>query len=136
MFGIFKKMREQSARINDYFANAVRAWILEGDEVARFAALNAAMTAAAKQRSSMTLYLSALIVDAMADDPDSRVPWVLKDLMDEIELQDWSLAENMAKRNKLAKLDDEYATALDQADDQVFVRRYPALFDDPHNPTG
>ena len=41
MFGIFKKMRGRSARINDYFANAVRAWLFEGDEVARFAALKA-----------------------------------------------------------------------------------------------
>lgn len=136
MFGIFKKMRGQSSRINDYFANAVRAWILEGDEVARFAALNAAMTAAEKQRSSMTLYLSALIVDAMADDPDSHVPWLLKDLMDEIDLQDWSLKKNVAKRNELAEFNDEYAKALDRADDRVFVRRYPALFDDPNNPTG
>ena len=132
MFGFFKKMRMrgQSARINDYFANAVRAWLFEGDEVARFAALNAAMTAATKQRALMTDYLSALIVDAMADDPKSHVPWLVKVLIKEIDLKDWSLKENMVKRNELAKLDDEYAKALDRADDQVFVRRYPALFDD------
>ena len=105
-------MRGQSSRINNYFANAVRAWLFEGDEVARFAALNAAMTAATKQRASMAEYLSASIVDAVADDPNSHVPWLVKVLMKEIDLQDWSLKENISKRNELAKLDDEYATAL------------------------
>ena len=50
---MFLRMRGHASRINDYFANAVGAWLYEDDEVAREAALAAAKTAASIQRETM-----------------------------------------------------------------------------------
>jgi hypothetical protein len=122
------RMRHHSARINDYYARALAAWVLRNDGAARAAALAAAKTAAPLQRESMLAFLDTcrpIVVQLGANDGEVRR--LYETFASEVRVKDWSLSDALKARRRLALKDREYADALDAADDTVFERRYPEL---------
>ncbi len=124
---MFLRMRGHASRINDYFANAVGAWLYEDDEVAREAALAAAKTAASIQRETMVRYLKTLSDDLLKIGEGVRGLQLLG-LAEEIVQKDWGVRDSIDARRALADQNKDYADALDRADPNVFVKKYPDLF--------
>jgi hypothetical protein len=129
---LIKEMIDHARKINDYFANAVRVYILTGEENAQCAASAAAKVAGRKQRKSMTDYLYGMAGDFLDSYPQKDdgklVAMRLLSLKEEIEEKDWDLEDIKEEKAKLFKVDPEYCLALDRADPNVFVRRHPKLF--------
>ena len=124
---MFRAMSRRSSRITDYFTNAVRAWIFEGDEVGRDAALAAAITATTKQRASMLQYLDAL-TDDLLEAEDGTKGLLLVGLAKDITEKDWSGRDSARARTALADRNKDYADALDRADPTIFAKKFPKLF--------
>lgn len=125
--GLFKKLFGGADAINDYFADAVIVYLETDDGVARLAAVSAGKIAAGAQRVSMVNYLRTLAADGQAAGM-TQGAYKLNQLADELALKDWSVAEAKQSKLALAKLDSEYAAALDAFDSTVFRRRNAHVF--------
>jgi hypothetical protein len=127
---ILKELLSHADRINDYFRNAVRVWIFAHEESARKASLSAAKVAADLQRQSMVNYLLGMSTDLSKEMGDEAAPIcrLLKELVSDICEKDWTVADATFDRVELAKMDKEFADALDRADPRIFEKRYPHLF--------
>ena len=99
---MFRRMRGQASRINDYFADAVRTWIYEDDEAARKAALAAAITAASIQRASMVQYIEALSDDFLKAGAGVRSMQLLG-LAEDIGQKDWGIRDSIRARKALGE---------------------------------
>ena len=130
------RMLDHAERINDYFANAVRAYAFKEDESARCAAFAAAKVASKKQRDSMALYLSSMKSDFNYSDQTDKyhsetiaiISRRLVDLKRDIETKDWDLDDIREEKERLSKIDPEYLDSLNRADPTIFIRKYPELF--------
>lgn len=121
-----------SKRINDYFADGVRVYVLKGEEDARCAALASAKVAGGKQRKLMIENLSEMASNVMRNFPDKQTRKSLTDrllsIKQDIELKNWHLKDVREEKGKISKPISEYLSCLSQADPSVFRRKYPKLF--------
>lgn len=121
-----------SQRINDFFTDAVKVYILKGEEDARRAALASAKVAGEKQRKLMIGNLSNMASKIMQSFPDKPARRSLSDLVmslkKDIELENWDLREVSEEKGEISGPIGDYLSCLDQADPSVFRRKYPKLF--------
>jgi hypothetical protein len=123
--------KRHSSDINDYFVNAVRVYILLDKEDAKIAALAAAKVAGAKQRESMVNYLIGMESDVAREFPDhSAMTTKLFFLKERICAANWNMRDIVEEKNRLADYNPAYLKALNKADANIFVRKYPDLFKD------
>ena len=124
--------KRQASGVNDYFCNAVKVWIFMIKEDAKIAAIAAAKVAGEKQRESMFNYLSGMASDLERDFPDDPVmrrhSGRLLSLKKEIEAHNWTTMDAAKEKDRLANINPDYLTALNKADANIFVRRYPDFF--------
>jgi hypothetical protein len=121
-----------SKSIRDYFADAVRIYILRGEEAARCAAIAAAKGAGKKQRQFMIESLSKMALNVMRNSPDRVTRKSIADrilsLKDAVELKDGRAGDFKAEIEKLSKMNEEYLASFNRADPSVFKRKHPQLF--------
>ena len=67
-------------------------------------------------------------IQASAADEVDHVALLLNQLSNDIALKDWTIQDAVAEGLALAKVDEEYAMALDKFDSTGFRRRFPDLF--------
>lgn len=97
--GFLSNLFGGAAKIKDYFADAVWAYMLTADPVVRLAALTAAKVAAGAQRASMVNYLRVAAADARELAKSDDMGYRLNQLADEISLRDWTVRDSIdAKR--------------------------------------
>lgn len=119
-----------AGKINDYFTDAVLAYVHTGEPVVRLAALTAAKVAAGAQRASMVNYLRSTSADVGKLTGSDDIAYQLNQLADEISSRDWTVGDSIHAKRALWKLDAEYGRALDNFDGGVFRRRFSDLFRD------
>jgi hypothetical protein len=121
-----------SQSIRDYFADAVRVYILRGEEAARCAAIAAAKGAGKKQRQFMIESLSKMASNVMRNSPDKATRKSIADrilsLKDEVELKNGRAGDFKAEIEKLSRMNEEYLASFNRADSSVFKRKHPQLF--------
>ena len=129
---ILIKMLRHSQRINGYFTNAVRVYLWMEEEDAKIAALAASKVAAGKQRGSMLNHLDTLTSDSTkllhAVPELQRLISKLSELQVEITAKDWTIKDIVQEKQRLMDYNPSYLSALEKADANVFVRKYPDLF--------
>ncbi len=117
-----------SRRINDFFAGAVKVYVLKGEEDARCAALAAAKGASKKQRRAMAALLAHMSANVARSYPDRAVRKAIADrllfLKAEIEVK----GRPEEEEKKLAEINEEYRFCLSRFDPTIFKRKYPSLF--------
>jgi len=122
----------RSKRIVQYFTNAVRVYVLKGEEEARSAALAAAKIAGKKQRKTMFKLLSQMNSNVTLKYPDKSVRDILShrilSLINDMETKDWSPTDAHEGKDKLSKINTDYLSGLDQADPSIFIKKHPKLF--------
>ena len=128
-----KDLNESSfeERLELYFEWAVTAWLLLKDEAGLIAALAAAKTFNATDRQIIVTILDNLHAEWLKQDSDNLFKETIKsleDLKDIITAKDWTVEDGMAERERLKKVNPEYAEALNNGDPQVFSRKYPNQF--------
>ncbi len=128
-----KNLNESSfeERLELYFEWAVTAWLLLKDEAGLIAALAAAKTFNATDRQIIVTILDNLHAEWSRQDSDNLFKEIIKsleDLKDIITAKDWTVEDGMAERERLKKVNPEYAEALNNGDPQVFSRKYPNQF--------
>ncbi len=118
-------------RLELYFEWAVTAWLLLKDEAGLIAALAAAKTFNATDRQIIVTILDNLHAEWSKQDSDNLFKETIKsleDLKDIITAKDWTVEDGMAERERLKKVNPEYAEALNNGDPQLFSRKYPNQF--------
>ncbi|MEK6282762.1 MAG: hypothetical protein AABN95_20575 [Acidobacteriota bacterium] len=121
---LFSRLEKKTVdRTSNYFRDAILVYSGTRDPVVRMAALAAAKKASRDERASMVNF-----VRDFASDEDEDLSLPLNQLADEILLRDWTIRDAVAEGLELAKLDEEFAIALDKFDARVFRRRFPELF--------
>ncbi|HHT9150929.1 MAG TPA: hypothetical protein ACFYEG_05795 [Candidatus Wujingus californicus] len=118
--------------INDYFVNAVHAWIWGIYKEAEVAALAAAKVAGKEQRKSMLDHLSQMASRLQKNFPEDltmkRHGRRLLNLYEEIASRDWTVIDADEEKQRLHECNPELLKALNKADANIFVRLYPILF--------
>lgn len=126
------RMFRHAGKINDYFANAVTVYVWIDKEDAKIAALAASKVAGSKQRNSMLKYLEGLNSDMTKLFPTSPQlkPFTekLSELQMEIGAKDWTTKDIIQEKQRLKNYNPEYLNALEKADANIFIRKYPDLF--------
>ena len=129
IYFIRKRGLQHADRINRYFLGAVAAWLVCGDQAARMAAAAATKVADPEQRGSMVEALErsadVLVEHSILDKREAAEH--VRGFTAEVSAQDWAISDLIGVKRALAQADAEYARALDQADPDVFVRRWPRL---------
>ena len=128
-----KNLNESSfeERLELYFEWAVTAWLLLKDEAGLIAALAAAKTFNSTDRQIIVTILDNLHAEWSRQDSDNLFKETIKsleDLKDIITAKDWTVEDGMAERERLKKVNPEYAEALNNGDPHVFSRKYPNQF--------
>jgi hypothetical protein len=128
-----KNLSESSfeERLELYFEWAVTAWLLLKDEAGLIAALAAAKTFNSTDRQIIITVLDNLHTEWSRQDSENLFQETIKslgDLKDIIMAKDWSVEDGVAERERLKKVNPEYAEALTNGDPQVFSRKYPNHF--------
>ncbi len=128
-----KDLNESSfeERLELYFEWAVTAWLLLKDEAGLIAALAAAKTFNSTDRQIIVTILDNLHAEWSRQDSDNLFKETIKsleDLKDIITAKDWTVEDGMAERERLKKVNPEYAEALNNGDLHVFSRKYPNQF--------
>jgi ferredoxin-fold anticodon binding domain-containing protein len=105
---------------------------LIGEEDAKVAALVAVKMAEEEQRAPMREYLEVMAMDINMMIPDrTKAKLIVKrltSLKEEIEVKEWDIQNTQLEKQRLKKLNPEYFKALTNVDPDVFVRKYPQLF--------
>jgi hypothetical protein len=118
--------------INDYFVNAVHAWIWGIYKEAKVAALAAAKVASKEQRKSMLDHLNRMASRLQKNYPEDpkmrRHSKRLLNLYKEIADRDWTVLDADEEKQRLHECKPELLEALNKADANIFVRLYPILF--------
>lgn len=121
-----------SKRFRDFFADAVKVYVLTGEEDVRRAALASAKTAGERQRRLMVENLSQMASNVMRNALNKLIRKSLSDrlfaLKQGIESKNWDLKDAREEKEKISKPIAEYLSCLDQADPSIFRRKYPQLF--------
>jgi hypothetical protein len=121
-----------SEKIRDYFADAVKVYVLTGEEDVRRAALASAKNAGERQRKLMIENLSKMTSNVMKNLPDRLARKSLADrllaLKQDIESKNWDVNDAREEKEKIENPASEYLSCLDQADPSIFRRKYPELF--------
>ena len=118
-------------RLELYFEWAVTAWLLLKDEAGLIAALAAGKTFNSTDRQIIVTILDNLHTEWSRQDSDNLFKETIKslqDLKDIITEKDWTVEDGSAERERLKKVNPEYAEALNNGDPQVFSRKYPDHF--------
>lgn len=80
----------------------------------------------------MRVYLEVMASDINMIIPDRiKAKIIVNRLMflkEEIEVKDWDINDALLEKQRLKKLNPEYLKALNNSDPEVFVRKYPQLF--------
>ena len=116
--------------LNEYFTNAVKVYLLKGEEESRIAAIAAAIMAPKEQREIMLLdiYYSDMS-SAAVDTPDlEQMVTRLHLIISSISEKEWEQKDISEQKKILSGIDPEYEKALTNGEAEVFVRRYPDLF--------
>ena len=125
-------IKKQASNINQYFCNAALVWLFRDDEDAKIAAIAASKLATEKQRESLLNYLSGMALDFEQNFPDDPTKKkhrrMLLKLKGEISAKDWTMEDVVEEKNRLAMVNQDYLQALNKADANVFVRKYPDFF--------
>jgi len=115
-----------------YFSNAVRVYVLQGEEDARCAALAAAKIAGKRQRKAMLNLLAQMNSNVMQRYPDKNARNLLSQrisaLIKDLESRDWNPTDAHEEKDKLSKMNEEYLSCLYQADPSIFAKKFPKLF--------
>lgn len=118
--------------INDYFVNAVYAWIWGVYKEAKVAPLAAAKVGSKQQRNSMVDHLTRMASRLQKNFPEDptirRHTKRLLNLYEEITSRDWTVIDADEEKQRLYKCNPELLEALNKADPNIFVRLYPVLF--------
>jgi hypothetical protein len=128
-----KNLSESSfeERLELYFEWAVTAWLLLKDEAGLIAALAAAKTFNTTDRQIIITVLDNLHSEWSRQDSENLFQETIKslsDLKDIIMAKDWTVEDGVAERERLEKVNPEYAKALANGDPEVFSRKYPNHF--------
>jgi len=128
-----KNINESSfeERLELFFEWAVTAWLLLKDEAGLIAALAAGKTFNSIDRQIIVTILDNLHAEWSIQDSDNLFKETIKslqDLKDIITAKDWTVEDGIAERERLKKVNPEYAEALNNGDPQVFSRKYPNHF--------
>ncbi len=122
----------RSRRIHEYFMNAVRVYILKGEEDAREAALAAARKATPRHRNCMAEELSKMASHVLHSYPEGDRRKGLAGrvfLMIEAVRTNGSIAiEGERGKENHSELNHEYLSCLNELDPSVFYRKHPELF--------
>ncbi|MFQ5994164.1 MAG: hypothetical protein ACE5K1_03645 [Acidiferrobacterales bacterium] len=128
----FQWFTRQAEGFIDYFVNAVRVYVIKGEEDAKLAALTAAKVSASVQRESMMTYLDKMTADIHVLSSDELLTQLMKrrlqGLKATIATKNWTLRDIKEAKAGLRQANSDYATALDWADPKVFANRHPELF--------
>jgi hypothetical protein len=121
-----------SKGITDYFSDALRVYVLQGEEDARRAAIVAARVAGKRQRKFMAGRLSKMMSNIMKYHPDKTTRKLMADRLSSLE-QEIASRNGDAKgarkeKQNLPNLNEEYLDCLHRADPSIFRRRYPKFF--------
>jgi hypothetical protein len=121
-----------SKGITDYFSDALRVYVLLGEEDARWAAIVAARVAGKRQRKFMAGRLSQMMSNIMKHYPDKTARKLMADRLSSLE-QEIASRNGDAKgareeKEKLSNLNEEYLGCLNRADPSIFRRKYPKYF--------
>ena len=121
-----------SKSIQNYFADAVRVYVLCGEEGARCAAIAAAKGAGKKQRQSMIESLSKMESNLTRNSRERHNHKGLADrilsLRDAVERLNGRADDFQEEKEKLAQMNEEYLACFNRADPSIFKRKYPHLF--------
>jgi hypothetical protein len=122
----------RSEKIHEFFINATRVYILQGEEDARCAAVAAAKMAAAKQRRALARELENIAANISQSYPDKSRRKMLAEralsLKESIESCPAKPGSDGEEKKRLSFLNKEYFSSLNEVDPSVFCRRYPKLF--------
>jgi hypothetical protein len=116
--------------LTEYFTNAVKVYLLKGEEESRIAAITAALRAPKEQREIMLvdIYYSDMSSTSL-DTPDlEQMVTRLHLLISSISEKDWQPEDVIEQKKILSGIDPEYEKALTNGEAEVFARRYPELF--------
>lgn len=125
--GFFKNLMRQADAINDYFRYAAYVYVAYDDGVVRLAALTAAKVMAGAQRAASVNWLRVFASQVHGEDASSA--YRINQLADEISLRDWEIRDVVHAKTALAQLDAELEQALSTPDPDIFIRRYPQVFE-------
>jgi hypothetical protein len=132
MIFLKKLLFRRSENIVQYFTNAVRVYVLKGEEDARCAALAMAKATGKRQRKFMIEQLSQMISNVKHSYPDNgtrkHLATRLLAIKEELELRDWGEGDAQAEKEKLSRMNEEYFSCLDRVDPSIFVKKHPRLF--------
>ncbi len=119
----------RSRKIHEFFINAIRVYVLKGEEDARCLALAAAKRATPKQRNHMIKELSKMASSVLHayHHGDHRKTFTdrLFPIIEIIKLNGGAAGDD---EQKLSKLSREYLSCLNELDPTIFSRKYPELF--------
>jgi len=122
-----KWLFSRSERIHEFFAGAIRVFILKGEEDARCAAVAAAEMAAGTQRKAMIKELENIAANILQSYPDKSRRKILADrvflLKETIESLAIRQSSDLEEKKKLSLLNEEYFSCLKDGDPSVFCRR-------------
>ena len=126
------KLVSKGGKVTDYFKNAVRVYLWLEDSAAGYAALAAAKTAATVQRDVMISHLvqqTSQFGQLASEIPEFKVfQERLANLAQQIAAKDWTVKDTQKAKDELGEISPKYLNALNRSDPNVFVSRYPALF--------
>lgn len=116
-----------SKQIRDFFADAVKVYVLTGKEDVRRAALASVKHAGGRQRKLMIEHLSRMAGNVMKNLPGrlNRKPLAERLLAIKQDVEAKNFGDG---REGQAGIASEYLSCLDQADPSIFRRKYPQLF--------
>ena len=122
---------DNSANINEYFADAAMVWLATGSEAAKTAAFAAATTAALGQRQSMTEYLKQMghsIKEGPQDEEAQTAGNALIGFAALIDSKNWSIGDSINAKRDAATHDKAAVSALNEFDAGYFRRKHPEVF--------
>ena len=124
-------IRAKSQMVNEYFQYAVGAYAIFNDEDAKTAAIAAAKVVDRHFRNVMIMYVSGRISD-FARSKENESESVIR-RMSEVEraisVKEWNVGDGWDEKERLKKCNPEYLNALNTADPNIFVHKYPNLLD-------
>lgn len=117
-----------SQKINDFFAGAIKVYVLKGEEDARCVALAAAKGASKRQRRAMVALLVQMSANVAQSYPDKAVRKTIADRLLSLKAEIEVKGRPEEEEKRLAEINEEYRFCLSRVDPTIFKRKYPSLF--------
>ena len=116
--------------LNQFFLDAVHVFLITDEPAIRASILAVGKVAASLQRATMQEYLTGQIGSLWGENPEywKEVIENIMEIKEELGAREWTFEDIDEEKKRLRELDEELATALDEADASIFRRRYPDLF--------